>query len=61
MKTGRRLAVKVFFIFIAVMAVCTVLSRAADSVLVAQVKVQSAGRGRLSYIYEGTGNVVPKK
>ena len=49
-KTGRRLAVKVFFIFIAVMAVCTVLSRAADSVLVAQVKVQSAGRGRLSYI-----------
>lgn len=61
MKTGRRLAVKVFFIFIAVMAVCTVLSRAADSVLVAQVKVQSAGRGRLSYIYEGTGNIVPKK
>lgn len=61
MKTGRRLAVKVFLIFIAVMAVCTVLSRIADSVLVAQVKTESAGRGRLSYIYEGQGDIVPKK
>lgn len=61
MSTGRRLAVKVFFGFLAVMAVCTVLSRAAASVLVAQVEVKKTGRGKLSYTCGGTGNIVPKK
>lgn len=61
MKTGKRLAVKVFLGFLAAMAVCTVLSRAAASVLVAQVEVKKTGRGKLSYTYEGTGNIVPKK
>lgn len=61
MRTGRKWAVKLFFGFIAAIAVCTVLSRAADSALVAQVKVESAGRGRLSYTYEGAGDIVPEK
>lgn len=61
MKMSQRLAVKGFLTFIVVIAVCTVLSRAAASVLVAQVEVKSVGRGRLSYTYEGTGEIVPKK
>ena len=46
-------------IFLIIMAAGTVLSRAAASVLVAQVQVEKAGRGRLSYSYEGKGTVVP--
>ncbi len=61
MRTGRRLAVKVFVAFLVVMGVCTVFSRAAASALVAQVEVESVRRGRLSYTYEGTGEIVPKK
>lgn len=61
MATGKRWAVKGFFGFLAAMAVCTVLSRAAASALVAQVEVKRPGRGRLSYTCEGTGNVVPGK
>ena len=61
MRRDRSLAVKVFCGFLVVMAVCTMLSRAAASVLVAQVEVKKPGRGKLSYIYEGTGNIVPKK
>lgn len=61
MSTKRRWAAKIFLGFAAAMAVCTVLSRAAASALVAQVKVENAGRGRLSYAYEGTGDIVPKK
>lgn len=61
LEKGRRWAVKIFIGFVAAMVVCTILSRAADSVLVAQVKIEKAGRGRLSYTYEGTGDIVPKK
>ena len=61
MEKGRRWVVKIFIGFVAAMVVCTILSRAADSVLVAQVKIEKAGRGRLSYTYEGTGDIVPKK
>lgn len=61
MKMGRKLAVKIFLGFLAAMAVCTVLSRAAASALVAQVKVENTGWGRLSYTYEGSGDIVPKK
>ncbi|MEZ3436249.1 MAG: hypothetical protein K1W34_16825 [Lachnospiraceae bacterium] len=46
-------------IFFIIMAAGTVLSRAAASVLVAQVQVKKAGRGRLTYSYEGKGTVVP--
>ena len=45
--------------FLIVMSVCTVLSRAAASVLVAQVQVEKPGRGKLSYSCGGSGTVVP--
>lgn len=45
--------------FLSIMLICTVLSRAAASVLVAQVQVEKPGRGRLSYSYGGNGTVVP--
>lgn len=61
MKNSSKIAVRVLFGFLAAMAACTVLSRAAASVLVAQVEVKKPGRGKLAYIYEGTGSVVPKK
>ncbi len=45
--------------FLAIMAAASVISRAAASVLVAQVNVEKAVRGRLSYTYEGEGTVAP--
>ena len=56
-KTKRRARVLVGFLI--VMSVCTVLSRAAASVLVAQVQVEKPGRGKLSYSCGGSGTVVP--
>lgn len=53
--------IRIFAGFVLVMAVCTVLSRAAASVLVAQVTVEKPGRGKLSYSYDGSGTVVPVK
>lgn len=47
--------------FLIMMSVCTVLSRAAASVLVAQVQVEKTGRGKLSYSYGGNGTVVPEQ
>lgn len=61
MKISGRRAVKIMISFFGVMIICTVLSRAADSALVAQVEVENLSRGKLSYTYEGEGNVVPKK
>lgn len=45
--------------FFIIMIGGTVLSRAAASVLVAQVQTERTERGRLSYSYEGDGTVVP--
>ena len=56
-KTKRRARVLAGFLII--MSVCTVLSRAAASVLVAQVQVEKPGRGKLSYSCGGSGTVVP--
>lgn len=56
-KTKRRAWVLAGFLI--VMTICTVLSRAAASVLVAQVQVEKPGRGKLSYSYGGNGTVVP--
>lgn len=56
-KTKRRAWVLAGFLL--VMTICTVLSRAAASVLVAQVQVEKPGRGKLSYSYGGNGTVVP--
>lgn len=48
-------------VFLAVMAVGTVISKAADSLLVTKVRVQKPGRGRLTYSCEGEGRAVPAK
>lgn len=56
-KTKRRARILAGFLII--MSVCTVLSRAAASVLVAQVQVEKPGRGKLSYSCGGSGTVVP--
>ena len=47
--------------FLIMMIICTILSRAAASVLVAQVQVEKTGRGKLSYSYGGNGTVVPEQ
>ena len=47
--------------FLIMMIICTILSRAASSVLVAQVQVEKLGRGKLSYSYGGNGTVVPEQ
>ena len=58
-KTKRRAWVLAGFLIM--MSVCTVLSRAAASVLVAQVQVEKTGRGKRSYSYGGKGTVVPEQ
>ena len=44
--------------FLVIMAAGGVISRAAASMLVAQVGVEKVGRGKLSYSYDGSGTVV---
>ena len=44
--------------FLVVMAAGGIISRAAASMLVAQVNVEKPGRGKLSYTYDGNGTVV---
>lgn len=44
--------------FLIVMAAGGVISRAAASMLIAQVGVEKVGRGKLSYSYDGNGTVV---
>lgn len=56
---NRKWILRIFGGFLAVMALGTVISRAAASALVAQVETEKAKRGRLSYSYEGEGTVVP--
>lgn len=59
MNRNRKWMLRNFGGFLAVMALGTVISRAAASALVAQVGIEKAKRGRLSYSYEGEGTVVP--
>lgn len=56
-KTKR--AVRILAVFLILMVLCTILSRAAASVLVPQVQAEKPGRGRLSYTVSGEGVVVP--
>lgn len=56
-KTKR--AVRILAVFLILMVLCTILSRAAASVLVAQVQVKKPDRGKLSYTGSGEGSVVP--
>lgn len=59
MNRNRKWMLRIFGGFLAVMALGTVISRAAASALVAQVETEKAKRGKLSYSYEGEGTVVP--
>ena len=56
-KTKR--AVRILAVFLILMVLFTILSRAAASVLVAQVQAGKPGRGKLSYTCSGEGSVVP--
>lgn len=51
--------IRVLSVFLIIMIVFTILSRAAASVLVAQVCVEKPGRGKLSFSCSGEGTVVP--
>lgn len=51
--------VRILTIFLTLMVLCTILSRVAASVLVAQVNVEKPGRGKLTFTCSGNGNVVP--
>ena len=55
----KKTALKVFGGFFALMAACTVLSRVAASVLVAQVEVENPTGGTVTSTFEGQGEVVP--
>ena len=59
MDKNKKRAIRILAVFLAVMALCTVVSRAAASLLVAQVQVGGIKKGRLSYTYEGKGQIVP--
>lgn len=61
MDRKKKWALKVCAGFFAAMVLATVLSRAAASVLVAEVQTGRAQKGRLSYSCEGDGTVVPAK
>lgn len=61
MDRKKKWIIRIFTGFFLIMAGCTVLSRAAASVLVAQVTVEKPARGKLSYSYDGSGTVVPVK
>lgn len=51
--------IRILWGFLAIMAAASVTSRAAASLLVAQVNVEKTVRGRLLYTYEGEGIVAP--
>lgn len=57
MKIKRK--VRIPAVFLILMVLCTILSRAAASILVAQVQTQKPGRGKLTYTCSGNGSVVP--
>lgn len=48
---------KALAIFFALMAVCTVVSRAADSVIIPKVRLEKASSGNLNYKMQGTGSI----
>ena len=48
MDKNKKRAIRILAVFLAVMALCTVISRAAASMLVAQVQVEKIKKGRLT-------------
>lgn len=61
MDKKKKRAVRILAGFFIAMAVCTIIARAASSVMVAQVGVDKVRRGRLTYSYTGNGKIVPQK
>lgn len=61
MDKKKKLAVRILAGFFIAMAVCTIIARAAASLMVAQVNVDKVRRGRLTYSYTGSGKIVPEK
>lgn len=61
MDRRKKTALRAFAIFFAVMAVCTVLSRAASSILVAQVEAKGPVSGSLTETFEGSGTAEPSR
>lgn len=60
-RQGGKAPVRALGIFFAVMAVCTVLSRAASSILTAQVEAGHPTGGNITDTYAGKGEVVPSE
>lgn len=57
-KINQKWMIRIIAGFLVIMAAGGVISRAAASMLVAQVGVEKVGRGKLSYSYDGSGTVV---
>lgn len=57
-KINQKWMIRIIAGFLIIMAAGGVISRAAASMLVAQVGVEKVGRGKLSYSYDGSGIVV---
>lgn len=57
-KINQKWMIRIIAGFLIIMAAGGVISRAAASMLVAQVGVEKVGRGKLSYSYDGNGTVV---
>lgn len=53
----KKMALKGFTIFLVIMFLCTVISRAADSLTVAKVTVETAGAKKIEHIVEAEGMV----
>lgn len=58
LNTNQKWMIRIIAGFLVVMAAGGIISRAAASMLVAQVSVEKPGRGKLSYTYDGSGTVV---
>lgn len=56
-KSRRKIYGKILLIFFLVIAVCSILSRAADSLTIPKVTVQRAQSGRISYRLNGSGTI----
>ncbi len=56
-KSRKKIYGKILLIFFLVIAVCTIISRAADSLTIPKVTVHRAERGRISYRLNGSGTI----
>lgn len=56
-KSRKKIYWKILLIFFLVIAVCTIISRAADSLTIPKVTVQRAESGRIAYRLNGSGTI----